>query len=94
MQSGYDAESALGYVQLTSLGAATSLTVPAGTALVLIQPEGQAVRWRDDGVNPTAGVGYPLAVGIELAYTGRAFSGLRFIEQIAGAKLNILFYGV
>jgi hypothetical protein len=95
MDVNYRAEKPLGYQQITSLSAATALTVPAGTVLALITCETQAVRWRDDGVNPTATVGYPLATSAELQYTGTpaALAALRFIEQTASAKLNISYYG-
>jgi len=93
MQQNFSAEKALGYQQITSLSAAAALTVPAGTILAIITPEAQAVRWRDDGTNPTATVGYPLAVGSELRYTAAQFAALRFIEQTASAKLNIVYYG-
>lgn len=89
-------ERPLGYQQITNLSAAVGLTVPPGTKLILIQPEGQAVRWRDDGTAPTATVGYPLTIGSELRYTGwaRAHPNMKIIEQVAGAKLNVLYYGV
>lgn len=93
MQMSFQAEKALGYQQITSLSAATALTVPTGTILAIITPEAQAVRWRDDGTNPTATVGYPLAVGAELRYTAAQLAALKFIEQTASAKLNITYYG-
>lgn len=93
MQQGTYAEKALGYQQITSLSAATALTIPAGCSMALIQPETQAVRWRDDGTDPTATVGYPLAVGTELQYTAAQLSKIKFIEQTASAKLNIVYYG-
>lgn len=83
----------LGYQQLTSLSGATGLTVPAGTALALCIPETQAVRWRDDGTNPTSSVGQPVAVGAELRYDGAGLAALKFIEQAASAKLNVVYYG-
>lgn len=83
----------LGYVQVLA-AAATALTIPAGTMLIRIIPEAQAVRWRDDGVAPTAAVGQPLAVGQELIYVGAAMAALQFIEQAASTKLNVTFYGV
>jgi hypothetical protein len=83
----------LGYQQITSLSAATALTVPNGACLALVSPETQAVRWRDDGVSPTATVGYPLAVGAELRYDGDAMGALKFIEQTASAKINVVYYG-
>jgi hypothetical protein len=91
--------SVMGYQQITSLSAATSLTVPprdltglVGTPrIAIITPETQSVRWRDDGVAPTASVGMPLAAGVTLQYDGN-LSGIQFIEQVGGAKLNISYY--
>lgn len=88
----------LGYEQITSLSAATSLTVPTTDlnglscrpSIAMITPETQAVRWRDDAA-PTASVGMPLAAGVTLQYDGD-ISKIQFIEQIAGAKLNISYY--
>jgi hypothetical protein len=88
-----------GYQQITSLSSATKLTVPQTTpnggntrpVFALIVPEGQAVRWRDDKTAPTASVGMPLAVGIPLQYDGN-IQDIQFIEQVAGAKLNISYY--
>ena len=88
-----------GYQQITSLSAATGLTVPTLTPagnnnkplFALIIAEGQAVRWRDDNTSPTASVGMPLAVGVPLQYDGD-LSKIKFIEQAAGAKLNISYY--
>lgn len=82
----------LGYQQLTSLAAATSLTVPTGATRALLLAEGQAIRWRDDGTNPTAAVGMPIAAGESIPYVGN-LSKLRVIEQTASAKLNISYYG-
>lgn len=91
--------SCLGYQQITTLSSATNLTVPttdlnglsAKPTLALIVAETQAVRWRDDGVAPTASVGMPLAAGVTLQYDGD-LSRIQFIEQTAGARLNISYY--
>lgn len=88
----------LGYQQITSLSAATSLTVPTTDlnglscrpSIAMITPETQAVRWRDDAA-PTATVGMPLAAGVTLQYDGD-LTKIQFIEQTAGAKLNISYY--
>lgn len=81
-----------GYIQLTSVDTATSIgTVPDDTILVIIIAEAQAIRWRDDAVNPTATVGMPLAVGQQYIYNGE-ISKLVFISQTAGAKVNLSFY--
>lgn len=89
----------LGYQQITALTASTALTVPirdvnglsCRPAIAIITPETQAVRWRDDGVAPTAAIGMPLAVGVTLQYDGD-ITKIRFIEQTASAKLNITYY--
>lgn len=82
----------LGYQQITGLFAVQGLTVPAGTAMALISCAGAAVRWRDDGVDPTAAIGYPLPIGGELVYAA-AFSQIRFFEQVPGSILDICYYG-
>jgi hypothetical protein len=105
-QSAYWADKPLGYAQSAAVDASTlvsSLTftppggaaaagIPLGTQLLLIQPQTQAIRWRDDGQSPTATIGYPLAVGAELRYTG-AMPALRVISQVAGAIINVVAYG-
>lgn len=80
----------LGYKQIT-VAASTAIVPPVGALRALIRTETQDVRWRDDGVAPTATVGFPLAVGDTLEYTGD-LTAIRFIEQTASAKLNIAFY--
>lgn len=81
-----------GYQQITSLSAATSLSVPTGALIALIQPEVADVRWRDDGTAPTASVGMYLGQGATLPYTGN-LNAVQFIQVSAGAKLNISYYG-
>jgi hypothetical protein len=91
--------SCIGYQQITSLSGAVSLTVPTRDAnglsakptLAIITPETAGVRWRDDGVAPTGTVGMPLAAGVTLQYDGD-LSQVRFIQQAAGAILNISYY--
>ena len=51
-----------GYQRITSLSASTALTVPTGARLALIEAEGVAIRWRDDGTAPTASVGMTLSL--------------------------------
>lgn len=91
--------SCIGYQQITSLSASSALTVPTmdkngskqQPTIAIIIPETQAVRWRDDGTDPTSTVGMPLAAGVALQYDGD-LSKIRFIESTAGAKLNISYY--
>ena len=89
----------MGYQQITSLSASTGLTVPTRTpdgskqqpTFALIIAETQGVRWCDDGTNPTASVGMPLAAGVPLQYDGD-LTKIKFIEQTGSAKLNISYY--
>lgn len=81
----------LGYQQISTVSSSTALTVPTGAKYAVIVSEAQAVRYRDDGVAPTAAIGMPLAVGERLIYSGR-LSAIRFFEQTGGAKLNISYY--
>lgn len=81
----------LGYQQLTSLGSATSLTVPAGAVEALIVCESQTVRWRDDGSAPTASVGMPLTANTPFPYTGN-LSALQIIQTTASATCNVSYY--
>ena len=81
----------LGYQQITVLTASTALTVPTGATYAIIMPEAQAVRFRDDGVAPTATVGFPLQIGAELVSSGN-LAAIRFIQQAASAILNVSYY--
>lgn len=84
----------LGYQQITSLAAATLLTVPAGTQLALVTPSVAAVRWTA-GITaaPTATVGYPVAIGQEVRFTIDSLTTVEFIQQSAGAILDIVYFG-
>lgn len=92
--------SCLGYQQISSLSTAVGLTVPSKDpvtglnvmpTIALITPETQGVRWRDDGTDPTATVGMPLAAGVTLQYDGD-LRKIKFVEQTASAKINISYY--
>ena len=91
--------SIMGYQQITSLSAATGLTVPSRTSdgqigsptQAVIRAETNGVRFRDDGVTPTASVGFPLSAGDVLEYDGD-LKRIQFIEQTASATLNVVYY--
>jgi hypothetical protein len=91
--------STLGYQQITSLSSSTGLIVPTVNPeglqqqprMAIIIAESANVRYRDDGVAPTASVGMPLAAGVALTFDGD-LAKIRFIEQTASAKLNVLYY--
>jgi hypothetical protein len=89
----------LGYQQITDLTSAVGLTVPEVDktglkqmpTIALITPLTGNVRWRDDGVDPTASVGMPLAIGVTLQYDGN-LKGIKFINNGGTAELNISYY--
>ena len=89
---------ALGYGYDGDMAAASALpSQPTGGRAYrcLIQTEAQSIRWRDDGVDPTAAVGggFLLPVNVVLEYEG-PISAWRGIETAAGAKLNVAYYGI
>lgn len=91
-RSGYVEPISGSYEQITSLNTAKGLTSPpSGATMVMIQPETQSIRWRDDGTNPTSAVGMIVAAGDILFYTGN-FADIKFIEVSASAKINVTYY--
>lgn len=86
----------VGYCQLTSVDTAVLIStcsggIPAGANMMLMVAEAQAIRYRDDGTNPSTTVGMPLAVAATIFYEG-TLSKVAVIGQTSGAKVNILFY--
>lgn len=79
-----------GYEQIAP-STATSLTVPGGATMALIQAVTQNVRWRDDGPSPTASVGMRISAGEEFWYIGD-IDAIKFIEEVASAELNVSYY--
>lgn len=92
-----DPNEILGYEQITDISSAVSLTLPKSNqtgrepTAALIQAVSQAIRWRDDGVAPTASVGMQLAAGDTLEYRGN-LNAIQFFEESASAELNISYY--
>lgn len=82
------------YEQILDLSAAIGMqAIPDGTELAIIQAEGQDIRWTDDGVTtPTATEGMILKKDASIIYNGD-FINFQAIEIVAGAKLNISYYG-
>ncbi len=92
----------LGMQTLTVSSTAVGLTLPTETAVsgatkpvaanyAYITVETGAVRWRDDGTDPTASVGSPIASGSSFIYDGN-LSAIKFIRQTVDATLTIAFY--
>jgi hypothetical protein len=83
----------LGYQQITSLAASTALTVPSGATCALIRCETQNVRWRDDGVAPTAAVGnLILTTDTQPFWYPGTLVNLLFIQVTASATLDVSYY--
>ena len=84
---------ALGFQQVTATAAVFAMpAIPAGTRRAVVQAEAQALRWRDDGNNPTAAIGMTIAAGGELRYDGASMGALKLIAATAGAIANISYY--
>lgn len=95
MDAAFDA---LGVGQLTSISSATLVNtvtggIPAGTQVVVLQPETQNVRYRDDGTSPTTAIGLILVANTMYEFTISQIARMSVIEVAATAKLNIAFYG-
>lgn len=86
----------MGYVQSAAGAFDTAIalpSLPAGASHVIFRPNAQAVRFRDDGTNPTAAIGYPIAAAGEYIFSGASIGAVRIIAQVAGAGADILYYG-
>jgi hypothetical protein len=82
----------MGYQQIAlSTTSVSTLTVPAGARIAVIQAEGGTVRWRDDGTAPTASVGMILSQNSELDYDG-SLSSIQLIAVVAGALADVSYY--
>jgi hypothetical protein len=83
-----------GYAQLSVTTAQGLGTLPGkGETACIIVAEGNAARWRDDGTDPTAAIGMPLAVGTPYTFNGN-LSKFRVISQTGTATLNVVFFSV
>lgn len=74
-----------------AVNSATALTVPTGAAFAEICVEGQAVRYTDDGVTPTASTGIPVSASSCFQYAG-PLSAFKVIGQTSGATLDVSYY--
>lgn len=83
-------------VSNSSIGFTSTIAYPTGGpqadyAVVTIATN--AATYRDDGIAPTATVGYPIAVGTAYSVCGiQAIKQARFIRVSADGTLNVLYY--
>lgn len=84
---------ATGYQQIAATGSAQSLTVPAGSTSAVVCVSTAAIRWRDDGTDPSATVGMPVAAATWpcMLYTG-PLANFRFIAQSGSPVLDVAYY--
>ena len=75
-----------------SLSSAVALAPPSGATKAIITVESQSVRWRDDGVAPTASVGNLLPVGTIMFYTVLPLANMKLIETTASAAVTVSYY--
>ncbi len=86
-----------GYQQISlAAGTVQSLTAPVGIPgpfLVVIQADGGAARYRDDGTNPTNAIGFLIADGGTIVLQPEAISTIKLIRDGADTgNVNILYY--
>jgi hypothetical protein len=82
----------MGYQQLVGPAAATFLTVPSGGAKIIeVCVSTQAIRYRDDGVAPTATIGIPVSAGTCFQYSG-PLPLIQFIQQAPTATIDVSYY--
>lgn len=80
-----------GFQQVASFSTSTGFTPAAGSKICYIQAEGNPVRYRTDGVAPTATIGQLLPTGVQLAETA-SLSTIRFIPTTGSSTLDVDCY--
>lgn len=83
-------------VSSTAIGFTAATAFPdgrKGADMAVVTIEDDAIRYRDDGLAPTATVGHPAAVNTSLTVCGAA-SLKRFlaIRQTTDADINVTYY--
>lgn len=82
----------LGYEQFTSFdGAAVDLNPPPDATYALLQAEGDNVRWRDDGPDPTSVKGMIIVANDDIFYNGN-INKIELIGVSANSILNVSYY--
>ena len=90
----------MGFEQITvstvSIGFTATLAYPTGgfqADVAQFTIATNAATYRDDGIAPTATVGYPIAVASSYMVCGiQAIKQARFIRVSADGTLNVLYY--
>lgn len=90
----------MGYEQITVSSTAVGFTAaaiqPAGARpadMAVVSVATNAIRSRDDGLNPSATVGFPFAASSTFTVCGAAtIQRVKFIRQSADATLDVSYY--
>lgn len=81
-----------GYEQITVSTLVKSLTVPAGAKKAILRVSTNPIRWRDDGIAPTAAIGMPLVADNEREFEG-VLEAVRLIRSgAADATVDVSYY--
>lgn len=82
----------LGVTPLAVSSSAVAPTIPTGATWCYFKIETAAVRWRDDGTNPTASVGWPQTIGETFTLYVGSLAAVKFIRQSADATVDLACY--
>ena len=70
----------------------TACNIPAGATMAYLQAETANVRYRDDGVAPTASVGSLVLGGDPGIFYNGSLTTIRFIAASGSPVLDVAFY--
>ena len=83
-------------VSSTAVGFTSGTAFPLGEKgadMAVVTIEDDAIRYRDDGLAPTATVGHPAAVSTSLTVCGpESLKRFRMIRQTTDADVNVTYY--
>ena len=95
LQTVVGADNYVGDGQETSLATAKALpSIPTGTSAptyAIIQALTKNIRIRGGGSTPTAALGFLVAAGSSITWTGE-LAGVRMIETDTSAEVNVLYF--
>jgi len=84
-----------GFQALAVSATAVALTVPSGAVRAIIAVEAQPIRWRDDGTNPSATVGFLEVATSRFTISGKesllAFKAIK--DGATDSALSVVYYG-
>jgi hypothetical protein len=86
-------DTVMGYTQVAALTAAAAQplpSIPTGAVRALVIAT-EPIRVREDGVEPTAAVGMPVAADTYVEFSG-SLGTVSLIAQVADAVLDITYY--